>query len=143
MGVAVLAQFIIDPQADGRVSEIQQVARDGYRPHRTEAVLRLAEQPLLVRLLHVARGDIVDDGVAPHVVHGVADAYGAPFAADDDGEFRFVIELLGNALVVQDGGAQPTTQSGNSENTMGASGGVAPPPVVSKPCAAISLTCSW
>ena len=48
----------------------------GHRPgpHRAESVLRLADQPLAVAALQVARGYVVDDGVAPDVIERVRDA---------------------------------------------------------------------
>jgi hypothetical protein len=48
---------------------------------------------LLVAHLHVARGHVVDDRVAEHVIHRTRARDVAAAAADDHGEFRFVVDL--------------------------------------------------
>src|SRR5690606_16396053 len=94
--VGVLAQFPIDPAAHRRVGEIDFFAADRERPHGAEAVLRLADQPLLVPTLQVTGGDVVDDGVAPDVLQRPGARDGAATTADDDRKFRLVVDGLGD-----------------------------------------------
>jgi hypothetical protein len=55
-----------------RVSRaVDLVGGDHPRAHRAEGVEALAQVPLLVAHLHVARGDVVDDGVAEHMLQGI------------------------------------------------------------------------
>ena len=54
------------------VLQVDFVARHGPGAHRAERVLRLADQPLAVETLQVARGHVVDDRVAPDVSERVA-----------------------------------------------------------------------
>ena len=65
----VLAQLAVDPAAHARVAAVELVGGDDPRAHRAEGVEALAQVPLLVAHLHVARADVVDDRVAEHVVH--------------------------------------------------------------------------
>ncbi len=51
--------------------------------------------PLAVGELEVTRADVVEVGVAEDGVHRVFGAYLAAAAADDDREFRFVVDFLG------------------------------------------------
>ena len=52
--------------------------------------------------LAVARGDVVDDGVAEHVLQRARDLDEAPGLADDDGELDLAVDLLGEPLVERD-----------------------------------------
>jgi hypothetical protein len=74
----VLAQLAVDPAAHPRVGAVELVGGDDPRPHRAEGVEGLAQVPLLVAHLHVARGHVVDDGVAEHVAHRVGAAMSRP-----------------------------------------------------------------
>ena len=53
---------------------------------RREGVERLAHIPLHVPHLHVARGDVVDDRVTPHVIHRAARRNVRALATDHDRE---------------------------------------------------------
>ncbi len=75
-----------DPAAHARVAAVELVGGDDPRPHRAEGVEALAEVPLLVAHLHVARADVVDHRVAEHMVHRARLRDVAPAAADDHGE---------------------------------------------------------
>ncbi len=52
---------------------------------------------MLVAHLHIARGDVVDDRVAPDMLHRAARTDIDAPAADDDGKLGFVVDLLGDA----------------------------------------------
>src|SRR5271165_3740326 len=93
-GVGVLPQLAVDPAADLRVGQIDLVAADRAWAHRAERILRLADQPLAVTPLQVARGHVVDDDGAPDVVHGVGRLYPAPSAPNDDGELCLIVDRL-------------------------------------------------
>ena len=58
-----------------------------------EAVERLAARPLRLAELDVACGDVVDDGVAPHVVERIARVHSARGPADDHAELGLVVDL--------------------------------------------------
>ena len=53
--------------------------------------------------LHIASRDIVDDGIAPHMMHGILPVDRPPAAPDDHREFGFVIEFTGDLGIEQDG----------------------------------------
>ena len=76
--LGILAQVFVDEATDAGGLDVDLVLRHRPRPHRAEGVLRLADQPLAVATLHVARGHIVDDGVAPDVLVGVGLAMPRP-----------------------------------------------------------------
>ena len=80
----VLLRDAVDAQLQPlglRVAEL--VGGDDDRPHRAEAVEALALEPLHVLLLQVARGDVVDDRVAEHVLERVGLRDVAAGRADD------------------------------------------------------------
>ena len=91
-GIGALADIAVDEAADRRVGDVDLVLAHGKRPHRTEGVLRLGDQPLAVAALQIARGDVVDDGIAPDMVEGILRLDAAAGLADDDGEFRLVVD---------------------------------------------------
>ena len=73
----------------------------GHRPrtHRAERVLRLADEPLAVSALQIARRHIVDDGVAPDVIERARRLDAASALPDDDAEFGFVVDRFGDGPV--------------------------------------------
>ena len=73
-GAAVLAQLAVDAAGDAQVGDVHLVGGDDPRAHRPEAVDALAEEPLLVDALQVARRHVVEDRVAEHVRHAPARA---------------------------------------------------------------------
>jgi hypothetical protein len=62
--VSVLTEFAIDPAFHGQVFGIDLVGGRYPWSHRAKGVEGFAEKPLLVLALAVARGHVVDDGVA-------------------------------------------------------------------------------
>jgi len=93
-GAAILAQAVVDPAAHARVLAVQLVGGDDPRTHGTEGVEALAHVPLLVAHLHVARGHVVDDGVAEHVLHRVFARDVLATRADDHSQLGFVVDLF-------------------------------------------------
>src|SRR5687768_4465441 len=87
----VLPQLLVHPAADARVRAVELVGGDQPRPHRAERVDRLAEQPLLVAALNVARRDVVEDRVAENVLHRARGADAAAALTDHDRELRLVV----------------------------------------------------
>jgi hypothetical protein len=87
----------VDPAAHARVAAVELVGGDDPRAHRAEGVEALAQVPLLVAHLHVARGDVVDHRVAQHVVHRARARDVAAAAADHHRQLGFVVDLLGEA----------------------------------------------
>ena len=74
--------------------------RHGDRTHRAKRVSGLADEELLVVSLFLASGNVVDDGVAPDVGHGVVLVdFERGLVADDDADFAFVVEGLGEGGV--------------------------------------------
>ena len=69
LGARVLPQLAVDPAAHAGVAAVELVGVDDPRPHRAERVERLAHVPLLMAHLHVARRYVVDDRVAPDMLH--------------------------------------------------------------------------
>src|SRR3569623_608665 len=65
----------------------------------------LAEEVLLVAELEIARGEVVEHGVAEYVLEGVFRCDAAAAAADDHGELHLPIELGGERRIDGDGGA--------------------------------------
>src|SRR3954452_8625347 len=92
--VRVLAQLAVDPASDVEVLRRDLVGGRDPRPHRAEAVERLAEEPLLVVALPVARRHVVDDGVAEDMGVGVALGDVAPALADDERQLGLVVDAL-------------------------------------------------
>ena len=90
-----------DPAAHARVARIELVGGHDPRPHRAEGVAVLAEHPLLVAHLHVARADVVEHGVAADMVHRPRARDVAPTAADHHRQFALVVDLLGHRLARQ------------------------------------------
>jgi hypothetical protein len=101
--LAILAQLAVDPAPDRQVSGIDLVGGHDPRPHRAEPVERLAEEPLLVLGLKVAGGDVVRDGIAPHVPVRIRAFDAAAAGADDHRQFGFVVHVLGDPGVTWDG----------------------------------------
>ena len=72
-----------------RVSHL--VLADHPWPERCKGREALAQRPLRRRPLHIARADIVHDGVAEHVVHGLSRRNLIPRLADHDCQLRLVV----------------------------------------------------
>ncbi len=51
------------------MGKINLIRRDCPRAHRAEGVPAICPEPLLVAVLQVARGHVIDDGIAPHMLH--------------------------------------------------------------------------
>jgi hypothetical protein len=96
LGARVLAQVAVDPAAHPGVGAVEFVGRHDPRAHGAEGVEALAQVPLLVAHLHVARGHIVDDGVAEDVRQRLGPADVATPVADDDGQLGLVVDLAGH-----------------------------------------------
>src|SRR5262249_37282268 len=87
-GAAVQSQFNVEP-----ICITQCVACHQVRAHRYEGVERLRPQPLTIGELQVARGDIIDDGVAGNIIERTADRNLSSTAADDNAQLGFVVHL--------------------------------------------------
>src|SRR5262245_3934396 len=77
----------------------QFVGRHQHGAHGAEGVEGFALEPLGVPLLQVARGDVVDDGVAEDVLEGVGAADVVSARPDDRGQFHLVVELARHRVV--------------------------------------------
>ncbi len=94
-GRRVLHDLPVDDGPDVQILRVGDlVGGDDERPGRREPVERLAPRPLRLGELDVARRDVVDDGVAPHVRQriGLGDVLRRP--TDDDAELGFVVDRL-------------------------------------------------
>ena len=80
-----------------RVREL--VCRDENRAHGAEGVERLALEPLIVALLEIARGHVIDHGVAEDVFEGFVERDVPPAGADHHRQLDLVVELLGHRVV--------------------------------------------
>ena len=98
LGRRVLAQLVVDPAAHAGVRAVELVGAGEPRPHRREGVERLAQKPLLVAALQVARRHVVDDGVAPDMLHGARRSDGGAGLADHDRELGFVVDRRGETV---------------------------------------------
>src|SRR5205807_8170332 len=95
--VAVLHYFAVKAQADREFVRIRNLVRRHERgPGWGKRVESLAGHPLLAVFLElpIACRDVVADGVAGHVIHGLLRAYIAAALADHDNQLGFVIDLL-------------------------------------------------
>src|ERR1051325_1034037 len=69
VSIRILHRSSVEDQLDRQLMRIAQFIRsDDCRPHRRESVARFSALPLSVGELKVARADIVEAGVAEHVV---------------------------------------------------------------------------
>ena len=76
-----------------RIAELRR--RHDARTHGARSVQALAEIPLLMFFLNVAGGNVIDDRVAEHVVHGFRLAHVPGPAADDHRHLGFIVVLPG------------------------------------------------
>src|SRR6202034_1771395 len=91
--------FAVDVTANRRVADVDLVARNRERTHWTERILRFPDEPLAVPRLQIARGYIVDDRVAPDMLEGVFRRDAAAALAHNNGEFRLVVDGVGNLRI--------------------------------------------
>mmetsp|Transcript_23569 Transcript_23569/g.37824 ORF Transcript_23569/g.37824 Transcript_23569/m.37824 type:complete len:202 (-) Transcript_23569:582-1187(-) len=105
LGVSALAPLTVDGGADVQALRVQAQAPrpqcalgDDPRAHGTEGVEGFTQIPLLVPLLHVARGNVVDYRVPKHVVERLllADAH-AP-AANHHPKLTLIVYLVADSL---------------------------------------------
>ena len=96
LGVGILPQFAVHPAADGQCGRVgvKFVGGDDAGTHGGEAVQTFAEVPLLVGGLHVPGGDIVQDGVAEHIVFGLPGGHVLGVLAQHHGQLTLVVQLL-------------------------------------------------
>jgi hypothetical protein len=91
----VLDALAVEPGLDSEGFKFDFVERNGPAAGGAEGVEAFAAGPLAVALLEVAGGDVVDAGVAPDVFAPVFGFDVAGALADDEAEFAFVVEILG------------------------------------------------
>src|SRR2546425_7481807 len=110
-GIGVLPELAVYPAFHLEIVWIELVGRRDPGTHRAEGVERLPHEPLLVIALPIARGHIVDDGVAPDVFVGMLECDVAPRLPDDQRELGLVIDSGGDVgmeldrvAVADDGG---------------------------------------
>src|ERR1700734_3177127 len=101
----MLADFVIHLAGDVEPLGIDFIGSDNPRPHRTEGVERLPDKPLLMASLKVARGYIVDDGIAPDAAQRGFTADSAAATSYDDAKLGFVVETLRQLGMTGDLGA--------------------------------------
>jgi hypothetical protein len=106
-GVAALPDLAVDPQLHRQRLGVGHLVL-GYDPgtDRAEGVDGLGEGEhtgLHLPALDVTGGDVVEDRVPGDVVLGFVGAEELADLADDDGQLELVVELLGQALGVDDG----------------------------------------
>src|SRR3984957_3958112 len=104
-GIRALPQLAVDVAGDRRVGDIDLLTGYRDRAHRAERVLRLADQPLTVASLQVARRHIIDDGIAPDVIECVLGADATTALADNNRELRLVIDRRRHLRIDDDGTA--------------------------------------
>ncbi len=71
-----LAHFAVNARHDGKSARIGRAARqlrlwNDARSYWRKAIETFPQKPLLVSLLHVARGQVVDNGLPKHVLSGI------------------------------------------------------------------------
>lgn len=71
----------------------------GTTYHRAEGIWRFADVELLMIALALSCRHVVDDGIAPDVVHGFILPNAKAFLANDDSEFALVVDSLGELRV--------------------------------------------
>ena len=69
------------------------IGGDNSWPHRRKRIAGFASLPLTVCELKIARADIVEVRIAEHIIEGASGAHIFRPTPDDNGEFRFVINL--------------------------------------------------
>ena len=96
------------------------VRGDHERPRRREAVERLAARPLRFGVLDVARGDVVDHGVAPDVRERVLGRDILRGRADDHAELGLVVDgLAERSRPGRRGVVARSSEFGHSTKTVG------------------------
>jgi hypothetical protein len=127
-GVGVLQGSAVDACGDSEGVRIRDfVARGEMRTDRAEGVARFAADPLLIGELPSAGGDVVEGHVAEDVLERVGGTNRFPFAADDDGELSFVIDLWVGAgnddgiIGAADAGGKFGEEDGSGRQGLGAS----------------------
>src|SRR5499425_2146937 len=99
-GVARLPHLPVHAHHDVEGLGIGQfVGRHQHGAHGAESVEGLALEPLGMPLLQIARGDVVDDGVAEDVLEGVGAADVVAARPNDRGQLHFVVELARHRVV--------------------------------------------
>src|SRR5215467_6655651 len=99
-GVARLPHLPVHAHHDVEGLGIGQfVGRHQHGTHGAEGVEGLALEPLGMPLLEIARGDVVDDGVAELVLQGVRATDVVPARPDDHGQLHLVVELARHRVV--------------------------------------------
>src|SRR5690625_2490116 len=73
-------------------------------PHRTKTIQGFAQEPLLMLFLEITGSDIVDDGIAKHMVHGLLFADRTACFTNNHSKLSLIVDLLGSLLVCGDGG---------------------------------------
>lgn len=76
--------------------------RAGYIYHRAESVRRLANVELLVIPLALSRGEVVDNGISPNVIHGLVLGYAVSVLPNDHTDLTLIVESLGKFIVRED-----------------------------------------
>ena len=73
--------------------------RVGYIYHRAESVRRLANVELLVVPLALSRGEVVDNGISPNVIHGFVEGYAVSVLPNDYADLTLIVKSLGKLMV--------------------------------------------
>src|SRR5690625_3054090 len=73
-------------------------------PHGTKAIQGFAQEPLFMPFLQIAGRDVIDDGIAKHMIHGLLFADRAACFTNDHSKLSLIVDLLGSLLVCGDGG---------------------------------------
>ena len=95
-GVGVLPLFAVDKAADahfGRIG-VEFVCGNDAGAHGRKAVQTFAEIPLLVGGLHIAGGNVVQDGVAEHRVPGLPGRHILGIFAQHHSQLALIVQLL-------------------------------------------------
>src|SRR6266550_3776025 len=100
--IAILPKLAVHPAFHGEIRCIELVGRRDPGTHRAKGVEPLPQEPLLVIALPIARGYIVDNGVAPDVVVGMLGCDVAPRLPDYYGELGLVIDRRGDVAMEVD-----------------------------------------
>ena len=95
-GVGVLPLFAVDKTADAQLRRVgfKLICRHDAGADGGKAVQTFAKVPLLVGRLHIAGGNVVQDGVAEHIVPGLPGGHVFGVPAQHHGQLTLVVQLL-------------------------------------------------
>ena len=105
VGAVVLHQHVVVPAPDAQVARVPELVRgDHHRAHGAERVERLGPHELLVDELQVPGADVVDAGVAEHIVERIGLVDAPRVASDHDAQLRLEVHGVRELRIPLDDG---------------------------------------